>query len=148
MIVVVQRVKHAQVTVDAHRVGAIGEGYMLLVGIQRGDTKEILEKMAAKIIKLRVMEDENHKMNKNILESQGAILAVSQFTLCADAQKGNRPSFLDAMEPPQAKEFFDHFVEELRKSVRVETGTFGSFMEVTLNNDGPTTIILDSKDIF
>lgn len=147
MIVVIQRVASASVSVNNLHISAINRGYLLLVGIQKQDRDIDIAKMAEKILKLRIMSDEEGKMNRSIVDVHGAILAVSQFTLCANAKKGNRPSFLDAMEPKDAKKLFDLFVEMLRKAVPVEMGSFGDYMQVMLENDGPTTIILDSKDL-
>jgi D-tyrosyl-tRNA(Tyr) deacylase len=142
---VIQRVKSASVTIDGKVHGQIEQGYMILVGIQNEDTPEIIEKMAAKIINLRVFEDEQGKMNRNLFQAGGAVLSISQFTLYADCHKGNRPSFDKAGEPVHAKEMYLLFNKILREQgVHVEEGIFGADMKVELINDGPVTILLDS----
>jgi D-tyrosyl-tRNA(Tyr) deacylase len=146
MKILVQRVNSSRVEVAGKTIGSIEKGYTLLVGIETRDTKEIVEKMATKVLKLRIMPDEEGKMNKDLSAAAGSILAISQFTLCADTKKGNRPSFLDAMKPDTAHQLFKHFVKELQKQVRVEMGEFGGYMQVYIQNDGPTTIWLDSKE--
>jgi len=148
MRLVVQRVKEASCTVDGKLTGKINQGFMVLVGIGLGDTKEIIEKMANKLSKLRVFEDENYKMNLSLYDVGGDVLSISQFTLYADASKGNRPSFNLAMKGEEAKELYDYFNSVLRSlDLKVETGIFGADMAIKLWNDGPVTIILDSKEI-
>lgn len=146
MRLVAQRVKKASVKIDGKIVGQIGSGLLVLHGIAEGDTEAIGEALAEKILKLRIFGDKDDKMNLSVQDIKGEILAVSQFTLLADCSGGNRPSFIKAAPPQIAKPLFDKFVQELKKSgLKVETGVFGAKMEVELANDGPVTIILDSK---
>lgn len=146
MKVVLQRAKNASVTVDGSITGAIDKGYVLLVGITHTDTLEDIQYVAKKIAELRIYEDENGKMNRSILEEGGAILSVSQFTLYADVKKGRRPSFIEAARPDYAEGLWQAFNEELSTyGLQVETGIFGAMMEVALVNDGPVTIIVESK---
>ncbi len=146
MRVVVQRSKYSSVTVDGKIVGQIDNGLVLLVGITKEDTLEDLEYMAKKVLNLRIFDDNNGVMNKSILDNGGSILSISQFTLCANTKKGNRPSYIDAMEPVMAKKYYLKFNEMLRESVVVAEGIFQADMLVNINNDGPITIILDSKN--
>lgn len=146
---VVQRVGRASVRVGDEVVGAIEEGLCVLVGVAADDTEADARALAEKVVGLRIFEDEAGKMNRDLLEAGGAILAVSQFTLLGDARKGRRPSFVDAMEPTRAAELFERFCEEARaKGARVETGRFRAHMEVELINDGPVTILLDTRKVF
>lgn len=144
---VIQRVKHAAVTVDGTCVGKVGEGYMILVGVQDGDTDADAELLARKTANLRVFTDENDKMNRSILDIGGEVLAISQFTLCADVKKGNRPSFAKAAAPEEAKRLYELFCDELLKNgvKKVEKGVFGAHMEVELLNNGPVTILYDTE---
>ncbi len=144
MKIVLQRVKEASVKVDNKIVGKINQGLLLLVGIEKADTQKEIDFLSQKIINLRIFEDENDKMNRSCLDINGQILAVSQFTLAGSTKKGRRPSFDNSMEPKKASEYFELFVNELRKSnLKVETGIFGAYMEVSLINDGPVTFILE-----
>jgi len=144
--VVVQRSKEASVTVDGQVTGAIGHGFVLLVGITHSDTLDDVAYVAKKVANLRLFEDEDGKMNHSIVEHGGAILSVSQFTLYGDTKKGRRPSFIDAARPEQAKPLWDAFNEALRgHGLHVETGVFGAMMDVALINDGPVTVIVESK---
>ncbi len=148
MRIVIQRVREASVTIDGQLYSQIGYGYLLLVGFEESDSNEILEQMARKVLELRICEDENQKMNLSIMDIGGDILSVSQFTLYADVRKGRRPSFTDAAGAQQATKLYDHFNEILRQSgLKIETGVFQADMKVALVNDGPVTIILDSKDV-
>ena len=148
MRLVIQRVSKASCTVDGNITGQIKQGYMVLVGMGQGDEKDIVEKFAQKVSKLRIFEDDNEKMNLSIHDVNGSILSISQFTLYADASKGNRPSFVNALEPNKAKELYLYFNECLRKeNIIVEEGIFGADMKIDLLNDGPVTIILDSKEM-
>ena len=144
MRVVVQRVNKAQVTIDNEVVGKIKRGFLLLVGLREGDELDQVKKAADKIAKMRIFEDEDGKTNLSLKDVNGEILSVSQFTLLANTKKGNRPSFVEAMRPPKSKELWEDFNQELEnKGFYVETGEFGADMQVSLENDGPFTIVLD-----
>ena len=146
MRVVVQRCKKAQVTVDGAVTGEIEEGLMLLVGVTHGDTEKDAKFLADKISGLRIFEDDAGKMNLSVLEIGGAILSVSQFTLYGDCRKGRRPNFMAAAAPEVAKPLYEYFNRMLAScGLRVETGTFGAMMDVSLVNWGPVTLILDSQ---
>ena len=145
MRVVVQRVKESTVKVDKKIVGQISNGLMLLVGFTDTDTEETLNKMVSKIVKLRIFPDENGVMNKSVLDISGSILSVSQFTFYADTKKGNRPSYIKALNGEKATVLYDKFNEKLRSYLPVETGLFGADMEVSLTNMGPTTILLEME---
>lgn len=144
---VIQRVKQASVTVDGKTVGKIGEGYMILVGVAEDDTNADAEILARKTANLRVFTDEDDKMNRSVLDIDGEILAISQFTLCADVKKGNRPSFMYAAEPCEADRLYRLYCDELLKNgvKKVEKGVFGAHMEVELLNNGPVTILYDTE---
>lgn len=146
---VIQRVKYANVKIDGEIVGECGKGFMILLGVHSSDTKEDAEKLMKKVPVLRIFEDDNGKMNKSLLDVDGEALVVSQFTLIADCSHGRRPSFTNSAPAQQANELYEYFVELLRQSgVRsVQTGVFGADMQVELVNDGPVTIILDSKEL-
>lgn len=147
MRVVLQRVSSASVTVDDQELGAIGQGYMLLVAIQDADTEAELDYLVRKITGLRVFEDEAGKMNLSIQDVGGSILSISQFTLYADTRRGNRPSFTDAGAPAYAEKMYDQFNTKLAATVlTVATGEFGADMKVSLVNDGPVTIIFDTDN--
>ena len=148
MRVVLQRSKKSKVTINNKVNGSIDHGYVLLVGFTDGDNEQIIDKMINKIINLRVFEDENEKMNLSILDTKGSILSISQFTLYANAKEGRRPSFTEAMKPDEASKLYDIFNEKLSSFLHVETGIFGEDMKVEIYNDGPVTIILDSKELF
>lgn len=149
MRVLIQRVKHASVTIDGALYSEIQQGYVLLVGITTDDTKEISEKLAKKIAQLRIFEDEDGKMNLDIQQVGGSILSISQFTLYADTKKGNRPGFSRAARPEQANPLYEMFNEQLRThGLHVKTGVFGADMKVELCNDGPVTIMLDSEEMY
>jgi len=146
MKIVLQRVKQASVVVEGRIAGEIGKGICLLVGIEKGDTLQDVEFLARKAVELRIFPDQEGKMNLSLAEAQGAVLAVSQFTLAASVKKGRRPGFDNAESPGRAAELFDRFVGLVRESgVRVATGVFQALMEVQIINDGPVTFILDSK---
>jgi D-aminoacyl-tRNA deacylase len=146
---VVQRVSRAQVSVGQEVVGKIGPGLLVLLGIAKTDTQADAEYLAAKIVGLRVFEDENGKMNLSLAETNGAILAVSQFTLYGDVRKGRRPSFDDVAPPELARVLYEDFVAKIRESgTTCETGRFQAMMQVELVNDGPVTILLDSTRAF
>ena len=143
MRVLVQRSGEAHVKVDQKIVGKIDSGLVLLVGFTEGDNMEKISYLAKKVVNLRIFPDENDVMNKSILDYGGSILSISQFTLYADTQKGNRPSYINALGGPEASILYDSFNEELRKYIQVEEGIFGADMEVSLTNIGPTTILLE-----
>nr|WP_309099801.1 D-aminoacyl-tRNA deacylase [Fredinandcohnia onubensis] len=146
MKVVVQRAKDARVIVQNEEVGAIKNGLMLLVGITHSDTLEDIKYVADKIVNLRIFEDDEGKMNQSLLDVQGDILSVSQFTLYGDCRKGRRPNFMDAAKPEFAEKMYDFFNAEIReKGVHVETGSFGAMMDVQFTNVGPVTLIIESK---
>lgn len=143
---VIQRVKHAMVEVDGKTVGSVGEGYMILLGVVEGDTDAEAQLLARKTASLRIFTDDEDKMNRSILDIDGEILVVSQFTLCADVKKGNRPSFTNSAAPDEADRLYELFCDELLKNGvrKVEKGVFGAHMEVTLLNNGPVTILYDT----
>ena len=144
MKIVLQRVKNASVTVDGELISEIGVGYLILIGVSDADTKEDAERLARKIAALRIFEDENGKINRDISDVGGEALVVSQFTLYADCRKGNRPSFVNAGKPDFANEMYLYFADELRKYINtVKTGVFGADMKVSLVNDGPFTLTLE-----
>jgi len=142
---VVQRVKNANVVVENKIIGEISKGFMVLLGVAPTDTKEIADFLVQKLIHLRVFEDENEKMNLSIQDIDGELLIVSQFTLYANCNHGNRPSFTEAAKPDLANELYEYFVEQCKKEKirKVATGEFGADMQVSLQNDGPVTIILE-----
>jgi D-tyrosyl-tRNA(Tyr) deacylase len=146
---VVQRVTRASVAVEGEVVGNIEGGLCVLVGVGREDTDQDAIGLADKVVRLRIFEDREGKMNLSVLEQGGAVLAISQFTLLGDARRGNRPSFSSAMDPGRARELFDRFCETCRTAgVRVETGRFRAHMEVELVNSGPVTLLLDTQRLF
>ena len=145
---VLQRVTRAAVTVDGQTVGQIGKGFLILLGVSNEDTEETSRKLADKICRLRIFEDENGKTNCSLKDVDGELLLVSQFTLYASCRKGNRPSFTQAGDPKKAEELYEYIIGKCRDEVPdVQTGSFGADMKITLLNDGPFTIILDSKDL-
>ena len=145
---VIQRVNSASVKVDGNVIGSIGKGYLILFGAGEGDTEDMLVPFADKICKMRIFADENGKTNLSINDVGGEMLIVSQFTLYADCRKGNRPSFVNAGNPEKANELYEYIIGKCRDEVPdVQTGSFGADMKITLLNDGPFTIILDSKDL-
>lgn len=145
MKVVIQRVKEAQVTIDDELVGDINQGLLLLVGVGPDDEQEDLDYAVRKITNMRIFSDDMGKMNLSVQDIKGSILSVSQFTLFADTKKGNRPAFTGAAKPDKAEKMYLDFNESLAQFVPVETGVFGADMQVSLVNDGPVTIILDTK---
>ena len=146
---VIQRVSEASVRVDGEVLGQIGRGYMALIGVEVEDTDADLDYIAKKVSGLRIFEDENGKMNKCLADVQGEILAISQFTLFGDVRGGRRPSFITAARPELAVPMYEKIVERWRsEGIKVETGRFGADMKVSLVNDGPVTILLDSRKIF
>jgi len=148
MRIVIQRVREASVTVEEQVVSSIGIGFLILLGIEAEDTAEDIEWLCGKISKLRVFSDEEGAMNRSIIDVDGDVIVVSQFTLHASTKKGNRPSFIKAARPDVAIPLYQQFVQQLQKDLnkKVQTGTFGAMMEVSLINDGPVTIVIDSKN--
>ncbi|MDQ0269858.1 D-aminoacyl-tRNA deacylase [Cytobacillus purgationiresistens] len=146
MKVVVQRSKEASVIVEGSCVGRISKGFVLLIGVTHEDTNEDAAFLADKIANLRVFDDEEGKMNRSLLDTCGEILSVSQFTLYGDCRKGRRPNFMKAARPEQAVQIYEHFNKLLcEKGIKVETGVFGAMMDVQLTNDGPVTLVIESK---
>jgi len=145
---VIQRVTHADVVVDGNELGRIGKGFMVLIGVSKEDDKAIADKMVDKMIKLRIFEDENGKTNLSLDDVGGELLLISQFTLYANCKKGNRPSFIDVGAPDEANALYEYIIERCKERVNVvERGEFGADMKVSLLNDGPFTIVLDSSEI-
>ena len=145
---VIQRVKHASVTVEGEVLGKIEKGFMVLIGVCESDDEAIADKMVKKLIGLRIFEDENGKTNLDLHSVDGQLLLISQFTLYANCKKGNRPSFVEAAKPDKANTLYEYIISECKKQVEVvERGEFGADMKVELLNDGPFTIVLDSNDL-
>jgi len=145
---VIQVVDNAKVEVDGKTIGSVDKGYLVLAGVGQGDTKEIADKMVKKLVQLRIFKDGNGKTNLSVKDVGGQILMISQFTLYADMRKGNRPNFLNAAAPDEASALFDYIVDSVRQEIDVvETGEFGAHMIVSLVNNGPFTVILDSDDL-
>jgi len=141
---VIQRVKEASVSVRGKKVSAIGRGLLVLLGVAESDTEEQAQKLAKKVATLRIMADEQGKMNLSVADVGGELLVISQFTLLADTSRGHRPSFIKAAKPEKAKELYELFIKELRKlDIPVKAGKFGEYMQVDLVNDGPATILLE-----
>jgi D-tyrosyl-tRNA(Tyr) deacylase len=146
---VVQRVSRASVTIDSETVGAIGAGLLVLLGVSSGDQEADARYCAEKVLNLRIFEDADEKMNLSVLDIEGELLVVSQFTLYGDTRRGRRPSFIDAASPAEANRLYEFFVGECRqKAAKVETGRFQAMMDVELVNNGPVTILIDSKKLF
>ena len=145
MRVLVQRSLNSKVTVNNQITGKIEKGLVLLVGFTEGDSKKDIDYLVNKVLNLRIFDDEKGIMNKSVLETGGQILSISQFTLYADTKKGNRPSYIQALSGDKAVKLYNLFNEELSKHIRVETGVFGAEMTVDIQNDGPVTILLESK---
>ena len=145
---VIQRVTHAEVAVEGEVIGKIGKGFMVLIGVAQDDTRVIADKMVKKLTGLRIFEDENGKTNLALKDVDGELLLISQFTLYANCKKGNRPSFIEAGSPDMSNELYEYIIEECKKVIPVvERGNFGADMKVSLLNDGPFTIVLDSEQI-
>ena len=145
---VIQRVTNSSVKVDGEVIGQIGKGFMVLIGVADTDTKEIADKMIKKMIGLRIFEDENGKTNLSLEAVEGELLLISQFTLYANCKKGNRPSFIEAGKPDMAEEMYEYIIDRCKEQVPVvERGKFGADMKVSLVNDGPFTIVLDSDTL-
>lgn len=145
---VIQRVKHASVTVEGELLGKIEKGFLVLIGVSDSDTKEVADKMMKKMLGLRIFEDENGKTNLSLQDVNGSLLLISQFTLYADCKKGNRPSFIKAGKPDMASDLYDYIIMKCKDAgYPVEQGRFGADMKVELLNDGPFTILLDSEEL-
>ena len=145
---VIQRVNEAKVEVDHKTVGSINKGFLVLIGVSGNDNTEIADKMIKKLIGLRIFEDESGKTNLNLSSVNGSLLLISQFTLYADCRHGNRPGFTDAGSPDMANDLYEYIISKCKESISdVQTGIFGADMQVSLVNDGPFTIILDSNDL-
>jgi D-tyrosyl-tRNA(Tyr) deacylase len=145
---VIQRVKNASVEVENKVVGKIDEGFLVLIGVTHDDTKKTADILIKKLLNLRIFKDENDKMNLSLKDVGGELLLISQFTLYADCKKGNRPSFVKSAKYDIANELYEYVIDECKKtSIKVETGIFGADMKVSLLNDGPVTIILDSEEL-
>ena len=143
---VIQRVKSSSVTVSGELIGNIGKGLLVLLGVSSSDKTEDAKYLADKIVNLRIFEDEGHKLNRSLIDMEGEMLVVSQFTLLGDCKKGRRPSFVKAAPPELANELYEQFVKHVRqKGITVKTGRFQAMMEVSLINDGPVTLIVESK---
>lgn len=144
---VVQRVSQSKVVVDGQTVGSIEKGLTVLLGIGKDDTSKDVAYLANKIVNLRIFEDENEKMNRSVLDEQGEILVISQFTLYGDCRKGNRPSFINAASPQDANKLYQEFVQVIKDNypLKVETGVFQAMMHVEIHNEGPVTILVESK---
>ena len=148
MKVILQRVKSSKVSVKGRVIGQISQGLNILIGIEDKDNESIIDKFVEKIVNLRVFTDEEGKMNKSLLDVKGAVLLISQFTLIADCKKGRRPSYVHAAEPSKAKDLYEKVGLAIRSyGIKTETGEFGAYMDVHIQNDGPVTIILDSDHI-
>ena len=148
MRIVIQRVNHASVKVDGDTIGSIGRGYLLLLGVAEGDTKEMVDRYVKKLSTLRIFADEEGKTNLSITDVGGEVLVVSQFTLYADCRKGNRPSFIKAGNPELANNLYEYIIAKCKEEIPdVQTGIFGADMKISLVNDGPFTILLDSEDL-
>ena len=142
---VIQRVLESEVKVDGESLGKIGKGFMVLIGVSDSDTKEVADKMVKKMLGLRIFEDEQGKTNLSLESVDGELLLISQFTLYANCKRGNRPSFIEAGKPDMANEMYEYIIAKCKESVEtVEKGSFGADMKVSLTNDGPFTIVLDS----
>ena len=145
---VIQRVTESSVSVDGTVIGQIGKGFMVLIGVAESDTEEIADKLIRKLIGLRIFEDENGKTNLSLADVDGELLLISQFTLYANCKKGNRPSFIDAGNPDKANVLYEYIISKCKEQVGiVQTGSFGADMKISIINDGPFTIILDSEKL-
>jgi len=144
---IIQRVSHAKVSVEGEVKGAIDKGFMILVGVEKGDDRADADYLAEKCTGLRIFEDENGKMNLSLADVGGKILAISNFTLCGDCRKGKRPSFIKAELPNEANELYEYFIRQCRaRGIETQTGVFRAHMHVELENDGPVTLFIDSKE--
>lgn len=144
---VIQRVISAEVRVERNIISSIGQGLLVLLGVAEGDTNIEVEYLCSKILNLRIFADENGRMNQSLLDTEGEVLLVSQFTLLGDTRRGRRPSFAEAAAPTEARELYTEMANLLAKQVQVSTGIFGATMEVSLTNEGPVTLILETPDV-
>ena len=145
---VIQRVKNASCTVENQVIGAIEQGFCVFIGVSNEDTTEIADKMIKKLIGMRIFDDENDKINLSLADVNGGLLLISQFTLYADCKKGNRPSFTNAGKPDMANQMYEYIITKCKEQIpNVQTGSFGADMKISLLNDGPFTIVLDSKEL-
>ena len=145
MKLLIQRVKHASVTIEGKLYSSIDKGILALVGIEKGDTEEVIDKLAKKVVNLRIFPDENDKMNRSLIDVKGEMLIVSQFTLCGDCRKGTRPSFDKSAPPDTAKNLYEQFIKNINEyGIKTGTGVFGAMMDVELINDGPVTFMLEA----
>ena len=145
---VIKRVKNASCTVDNQVIGAIEQGFCVFIGVSNEDTTEIADKMIKKLIGMRIFDDENDKINLSLADVNGGLLLISQFTLYADCKKGNRPSFTNAGKPDMANQMYEYIITKCKEQIpNVQTGSFGADMKISLLNDGPFTIVLDSKEL-
>lgn len=148
MIAVIQRVSSSSVKVDGEIVGEIQKGLNILLGVKKGDTKEDVKKLVSKIVNLRIFQDENDKMNLSLKDINGQALIISQFTLAGNVKKGRRPSFDESEKPDLAKALYEEFIDEVKKEeIETQTGVFAAMMDISIQNDGPVTFILDSKEL-
>ncbi|WP_321312799.1 D-aminoacyl-tRNA deacylase [Halarcobacter sp.] len=148
MIAVIQRVRSSSVKVDGEIVGKIDKGLNILLGVKKGDTSEDVKKLVSKIVNLRIFQDENDKMNLSLLDIKGKALIISQFTLAGNIKRGRRPSFDSSENPAVAKELYEEFIDDMiKEGIEVQTGVFAAMMDVSIQNDGPVTFIVDSKEI-
>ena len=148
MIAVIQRVSSSSVKVEGKVVGKIEKGLNILLGVKKGDSKEDVKKLVIKIVNLRIFQDENDKMNLSLLDIKGQALIISQFTLAGNIKRGRRPSFDSSETPVVAKELYEEFINDvIKEGIEVQTGVFGAMMDVSIQNDGPVTFIVDSKEI-
>ena len=147
MKLVLQRVKKSAVHVDEQLVSEIGHGLMILFGVEKGDTEEMADWLAEKVLKLRIFEDDNNKMNYSVVDVKGELLVVSQFTLAGNCKKGTRPSFDNAEHPEKAKKLYEYFCDVLSRNIPVKMGVFGAMMDVSLINDGPVTFVLEKSNV-
>ncbi|XOB61967.1 D-aminoacyl-tRNA deacylase [Campylobacterota bacterium DY0563] len=148
MIAVIQRVSSSSVKIDGEIVGKIEKGLNILLGVKKGDSKEDVKKLVTKIINLRIFQDENDKMNLSLIDIKGQALIISQFTLAGNIKRGRRPSFDSSETPTVAKELYEEFIDDvIKEGIEVQTGVFGAMMDVSIQNDGPVTFIVDSKEI-
>jgi len=147
MLAVIQRVSQAQVSVDKKTIGKISQGFLVFLGVIKGDTDKDLDYLTKKITNLRIMSDANDKMNLSLKDTDGQILVISQFTLAANVSKGNRPSFINAADPKTGEKYYNLFIDKLKQNnLKVSTGKFGAYMAIDLTNDGPVTIIINSRE--